>query len=136
MFADFMSQYGLEIISLILTTILGILGTAAKNIYKRYVDDKTKAAVARIAARGVEQMYKELHGEEKLDKALKTEINSDSYIKLAKNYYGEDFNKYLESYETASIEELKASMGSEYFYQTLKEYISGICPAFSYDMNK
>ena len=73
---------------------------------------------------------------EKLDKALKTEINSDSYIKLAKNYYGEDFNKYLESYETASIEELKASMGSEDFYQTLKEYISGICPAFSYDMNK
>lgn len=70
MFAEFMSQYGLEIISLILTAILGILGTAAKNIYKRYVDDKTKTTVARIAARGVEQMYKELHGEEKLDKAL------------------------------------------------------------------
>lgn len=70
MFAEFMSQYGLEIISLILTAILGILGTAAKNIYKRYVDDKTKTIVARIAARGVEQMYKELHGEEKLDKAL------------------------------------------------------------------
>ena len=34
------------------------------------MDDKTKATVARIAARGVEQMYKELHGEEKLDKAL------------------------------------------------------------------
>lgn len=70
MFAEFMNQYGLEIISLILTAILGILGTAAKNIYKRYIDDKTKATVARIAARGVEQMYKELNGEEKLNKAL------------------------------------------------------------------
>ena len=70
MFAEFMAEYGMEIVSLIITAILGCLGAAAKKLYNRYIDDQTKEKIARIAVRGVEQMYKELHGEEKLTKAM------------------------------------------------------------------
>lgn len=70
MLADFISQYGLEIVSFILTGVLGFLGIVAKNLAQRYLNDKTKEKIARVAVRGVEQMYKELHGEEKLNKAL------------------------------------------------------------------
>lgn len=70
MLKEFLSQYGLETISFILTGVLGFLGIVAKNMAQKYINDKTKEKIARIAARGVEQMYKELHGEEKLTKAL------------------------------------------------------------------
>ena len=70
MFAEFMAQYGTELLNYILIGIAGYLGIVAKNLVQKYLNDKTKQKIARIAARGVEQMYKELHGEEKLTKAL------------------------------------------------------------------
>ena len=70
MLKEFLSQYGLETISFILTGILGFLGIVAKNMAQKYINDKAKEKIARIAARGVEQMYKDLCGEEKLTKAL------------------------------------------------------------------
>lgn len=70
MLKEFISQYGLEIISFILTGVLGFLGIIAKNMAQKFLNDKAKEKIARIAVRGVEQMYKELHGDEKLGKAL------------------------------------------------------------------
>ena len=65
------------------------------------------------------------------------EINhyKDEYVKIAKEYYGSDFEEYLQSMQGASIDELKQACGTDSFNQTLKEYIFGICPAFSYNMN-
>ena len=42
----------------------------AKQLYTKYINDKTKQAVARTVVQGVEQIYQDLHGEEKLAKAL------------------------------------------------------------------
>lgn len=70
MFAEFISAYGLEIIMAVLTFIAGFIGTAVKVLYTKFVNDKTKESVVKTVVMGVEQIYKDLHGEEKLDAAL------------------------------------------------------------------
>lgn len=70
MFAEFIDMYGLEIIMAVLTFIGGFLGLAAKKLVEKYVNDKTKREVAKMVVQGIEQVYKDLHGEEKLNKAL------------------------------------------------------------------
>lgn len=70
MMAEFINQYGTTIIYAVLVAVAGYFGTVAKSLYTKYVNDKTKQAVAKTVVRGVEQIYKDLHGEEKLDKAL------------------------------------------------------------------
>lgn len=66
----FMTEYGVEIIGTALLALAGALGLIAKNLATKYLNDKTKQSVAKIVVQGVEQVYKELHGEDKLNKAL------------------------------------------------------------------
>ena len=70
MFAEFIEMYGLEIIMAVLTAVGTFLGFVFKKLYARVVDDKIKQEVADLVVQGVEQMYKNLHGEEKMEKAL------------------------------------------------------------------
>lgn len=70
MFADFVNQYGTSILYTALTAIFGYVGIVVKNLYTKYINDKTKQAVVKTVVQGVEQMYKDLRGDEKLDKAL------------------------------------------------------------------
>lgn len=70
MLAEFINQYGTTIMYAVVVAIAGYFGTVAKNLYTKYLNDKTKQAVAKTVVRGVEQIYKDLHGEDKLDKAL------------------------------------------------------------------
>ena len=70
MFADFVNQYGTSILYTVLTAIFGYVGIVAKNLYTKYINDKTKQSVVKTVVQGVEQMYKDLRGDEKLDKAL------------------------------------------------------------------
>lgn len=70
MFAQFISEYGTTILYAILTALAGYLGVVVKNLYAKYINDKTKQSVVKVVVQGVEQMYKELHGEEKLNAAL------------------------------------------------------------------
>jgi hypothetical protein len=76
MFEEFMATYGTEIIytvlSGIITAIAGYVGIAAKNLYTKYINDKTKKDVVKTVVMGIEQIYKDLHGEEKLNKALES----------------------------------------------------------------
>lgn len=62
--------YGDQILMLALTAFLGSLGYAAKKIYARHINDDTKRAVAKTVVWFVEQVWRELHGPEKLRKAL------------------------------------------------------------------
>lgn len=66
----FISEYGTTILYAILTALAGYIGIFAKKLYTKYVNDKTKQAVAKTVVQAVEQIYKDLHGEEKLNKAL------------------------------------------------------------------
>ena len=61
-----MWSYGGEIVTLIVTAIFGTLGFAVKKI----LADKEKERIAKIAAKCVEQVWKTIHGPEKLEKAL------------------------------------------------------------------
>ena len=70
MFAEFINTYGAEILYVIITGIAGYLGIVIKNLCTKYINDKTKAAVAKTAVQFVEQVYKDLHGEAKLNEAL------------------------------------------------------------------
>lgn len=70
MFAEFINQYGMQILYTIITAIAGYIGIMIKNIFTKYVNDKTKRDVAKSAVQFVEQVYKDIHGEEKLNAAL------------------------------------------------------------------
>ena len=70
MVTEFITEYGTTILYAIITAIAGGLGLVIKNLYKKYVDDQTKRSVVKTVVQGIEQMYKDLHGEEKLNAAL------------------------------------------------------------------
>ena len=68
---DFISAYGVEIMYAILTFIAGWLGTVIKKLATEWFNNKTKQDIAKTCVKAVEQIYKDLHGEEKLQEALK-----------------------------------------------------------------
>ena len=70
MFAEFIEAYGMELLYALIMAVAGWLAIVAKNLATKYINDKTKKAVAKMVVRAVEQIYKDLHGEEKLDKAI------------------------------------------------------------------
>ena len=70
LFLQFINEYGTQLIYLIVTAIAGYIGIVVKNLYQKYVNDQTKKDVVKTVVQGVEQLYKDLHGEEKLHKAL------------------------------------------------------------------
>lgn len=63
---EFIASYGATILYSILTAIIGYVGIAIKSLYEKYVNDSTKKAVAKTCVSAVEQIYKDLHGDEKL----------------------------------------------------------------------
>ena len=69
---EFIAQYGTQIIYIALTVIFGALTGAAKRLAKKVLDSKEKKQVAREVVMFVEQVYKNSHGEEKLNAALET----------------------------------------------------------------
>ena len=70
MFAEFVNEYGLQLIYAIVTAIAGYVGIVVKNLVTKYLNDKTKMTVAKTAVQFVEQVYKDVHGEEKFNAAL------------------------------------------------------------------
>lgn len=72
MFEYFVYCYGNQILTAILCAIAGCLGYTVKKIYQNHVNDDTKRAVAKTVAAFVEQVWKNLHGADKLNKALET----------------------------------------------------------------
>ncbi len=112
MFAQFISEYGTQILYLILTGIAGYIGIVIKNLYQKYINDQTKKDVVKTVVRGIEQIYKDLHGEEKLNKALEaasgmlaekginiTEFELKMLIEAAVGEFNNVFNKTEEGAE-------------------------------------
>ena len=67
--AELLSTYVLPVLAAALTALAGFVGTQIKNLYRRWVDDKTKEAVVRTCVKAVEQLYRDLGGPEKLERA-------------------------------------------------------------------
>ncbi len=72
MFEFFITTYGTQLLGLIMCAIFGTLGYAVKQIATTYLDNETKLSIAANVVRFVEQVWTEIHGAEKLQKALET----------------------------------------------------------------
>ena len=70
MILEIINTYGAEIIGTVLVTLFGIFGMIAKNLVAQHLDTDTKRAMAKIVVQFIEQTYKDLHGEAKLNAAL------------------------------------------------------------------
>lgn len=70
MFAEIIKVYGVEILGTILVALAGVVAMALKNLAVKYINNETKAKLASSVVLFVEQVYKDLHGEEKLDMAM------------------------------------------------------------------
>lgn len=103
-FGEFIQQYGATIIYTVITAVLGYLGITVKNLIAKYLEDKTKREVVRSCVRAVEQMYKDLHGEEKVTQVAQyvTDILatkgieiSDSEIRVLLEQFVQEMNAEL-----------------------------------------
>lgn len=116
----FISDYGTAIFYTVVTGIAAYIGTVVKNLYEKYVKDKTVKAVIKTCVQAVEQMYKDLHGEEKLNKALEaaadmlaskgitiSEFELKILIEAAVSEFNDAFNKKTE--ETTETETEKTA---------------------------
>ena len=67
---DIIQQYLTQIILTIFLALAAYLGAQAKNLWKKYVNTEIKQNVIRSTVRYIEQVYKDIHGPEKLAKAM------------------------------------------------------------------
>lgn len=111
-------RYGTVILYTVLTAVFGYLGILAKRLAEKYLNSKEKKAVAASCVKFVEQVYKDLHGEEKLEKALEaasemlaekgiqcTELELRVLIEAALASFNDAFNKDSEEDETTILPE-------------------------------
>ena len=71
-FTQFVNEYGITILYTILTALAGYIGIWVKSLYTKYINDKTKQDVVKTCVSAVEQLYKDLHGEEKYNKVVES----------------------------------------------------------------
>ena len=103
---NFISENGVEILGAIITAIAGYIGVVLKNLYTKYINDKTKQSVVKTCVQAIEQLYKDLHGEEKLNKVIEsatdmldekgisiTELELRMLIESAVGQFNDNFNK-------------------------------------------
>ena len=101
-----MKSYVYQIILMIVIALAGWLGVQIKNLYQKYVTTEIKQAVCRTVVRFVEQVYKDLHGKEKLRKAMErasqilatydihiSEDELEAMLEAAVNEFNKSFQK-------------------------------------------
>jgi hypothetical protein len=109
---NFLNEYG--ILSMVITAVVGAVGTALglffKRLYTNTIGDKIKLdtvkEIARVVVKFVEQVYKDIHGEKKMEEALKafsemlnnkgitiSELEMRVYLESALAEFNEAFNK-------------------------------------------
>lgn len=121
---NFLNGYLNQILLAVFLALAAFLGTQVKNLYKKYVTTEIKQAVCRTVVRTVEQIYKDLHGDEKLHKAMGraskileeygieiSEYELVSMLEAAVNEFNNSFHKTEESKKFAD-EDLKNYIGA------------------------
>ena len=66
---EIFGAYVLPAIVPLLAAAAAFLGNQLKRLYEKYINDKTKQSVVRTCVKAVEQLYHDLGGPEKLEKA-------------------------------------------------------------------
>lgn len=67
---QFINEYGTTILYTVLTALFGYFGIVAKKYFDKWFDTKEKKEIAKEVVKFTEQVYKTLHGQEKLNKAM------------------------------------------------------------------
>ena len=67
---EILATYAMEIIKVIALMIFTIIGVSAAKLQAKYINTETKRKVAATTVAYIEQVYKDLHGDEKLVRAL------------------------------------------------------------------
>ena len=70
MLTDVINLYGAQILGTLLLALTGTVAMMAKNLAVKYLDTDTKRTLAKVVVQFVEQVYKDLHGVDKLAAAL------------------------------------------------------------------
>lgn len=66
---EFLQNYLFEILATIITALASFIGVSIKNAYTKYINTKTKKEIVKDTVNYVEQVFKDIHGKEKLEKA-------------------------------------------------------------------
>ena len=66
---EFLQNYIFEILATIITGLASFIGVSIKNAYTKYINTKTKKEIVKNTVNYVEQVFKDIHGTEKLEKA-------------------------------------------------------------------
>ncbi len=95
-----------ELITTAVIALFGWLGIQIKNLYNKFITTKIAKDVCRTTVRYVEQVYKDLHGREKLRKAMEraadilvskgifiSENELESLLEAAVNEFNDNFSK-------------------------------------------
>lgn len=71
LFTEILSTYLIPILASILTAIASYVGIQVKKLYEKKVNTETKKAIVSDVVKMVEQVYKDIHGKDKYNKAVK-----------------------------------------------------------------
>ncbi len=71
---EFIQNYLFEILATIITALGSFIGVSIKNTYTKYINTKTKKEIVKDTVNYVEQVFKDIHGEEKLEMAKRKSI--------------------------------------------------------------
>lgn len=66
---EILQNYLTEILMTILTGIISFIGITVKNAYTKYINTQTKKEIVKDTVKYIEQIYKDIHGKEKLEMA-------------------------------------------------------------------
>ena len=69
-FVEIVNDYGVELLKALVLISAGLAAAIVARLCSRYVNTEVKRTLARTGVLFVEQVYKDLHGEEKMDKFL------------------------------------------------------------------
>ena len=66
---EILQPYLLDMLAMILTGVATYIGLQLKKLYEKYVNTKLKKDIVDSTVKYIEQVHKDIHGAEKLEKA-------------------------------------------------------------------
>lgn len=126
---ELFATYIVPLLIAAVSALAGFLGMQLKKLYEKHINDKTKEAVARTCVKAVEQLYHDLGGPEKFEKAQEgvvqmlnekgimiSELELNLLIEAAVSEFNYGFAKAsaVSGFDTPSLTAEKPASVSEY----------------------
>jgi len=131
---EFVMAEAVEIIMVIIATILSLIAASVRKAINRICDTKTEKEIALTAVNAVEQIFTDLHGEEKLTAAVR--YLQDTLLDKGV-YVTNDRCKYLIESAVHEMNQLKVDLG-EIELSTLEsttDETDSVATVTTYDIN-